>query len=456
MRFMLGVAMAAGLATAASADDAETARQSEQAVTEKQALSLDVDRVDYLQKDVDDAKLGDPDTFRVYWKQGLRLDSGDKSFKLKIGGRIMADFGFISENEDLRLDQGGGHDGDQEDYVEFRRARLYMAGDIYETITFKAQYDFAGGDADFKDVYVGVKKIPYAGTLKIGHFKEPFSLEELTSSKYITFMERSLPLVFAPSRNVGFGVMNTFIDGQMSAALGVFKTTDDYGEGFYNGEWAITGRLTGTPWFENKGEQCLHVGLSLSYRSNPNDSFRYRQRPECHGTDRFVDTGTLVAVGDDNVQTFLLGPEVAFVYGPASIQAEYIMANVTGEFGPTIEDPSFSGFYVYGSFFVTGEHRAYKQSKAAFDRVKPKNNFSLDEGGLGALELAVRFSMLDLSDEDIYGGEETNITGGVNWYLNPNMRVMLNYVNASVDELAALNSPKGKANIFMMRFQLDF
>ena len=138
----------------------------------------------------------DPKTMRAYWKDGLRLDSNDGSFKLKIGGRIQYDTIFIDESDDLEDNLGTNIEDDS----EFRRARLYISGKIYDNVEFKAHYDFAGGDADFKDVYMGLLGVPVVGNIRIGHFKEPFGLEELTSSKYITFMERSLANTFAPSR----------------------------------------------------------------------------------------------------------------------------------------------------------------------------------------------------------------------------------------------------------------
>ena len=126
----------------------------------------------------------------------------------------------------------GVHLDNLESGVEFRRARLYMSGTIYKNVFFKAQYDFADGDARFKDVYVGVKKIPIIGHIKIGNFKEPFSLEELTSSKYITFMERSVATsAFAPSRHHGVMAYNTVpgTDDRATWAVGMFRNSDGYG-----------------------------------------------------------------------------------------------------------------------------------------------------------------------------------------------------------------------------------
>lgn len=113
-----------------------------------------------------------PADLRLYWKDGLRFDNADKSFQFKLGGRIMNDWSFMTEDSALRAAVG-----DLEDGTEFRRARIYLAGTIHKRVVFKVQYDFAGGDVDFKDVYIAVKGIPHVGMFKAGHHKEPFGLE---------------------------------------------------------------------------------------------------------------------------------------------------------------------------------------------------------------------------------------------------------------------------------------
>ena len=373
--------------------------------------------------------------FKMYWKNGIRFQTADKAFSFKFGGRIMNDWAFMSEDDSLKAAIGQLQDAT----TEFRRARLYISGAVYERIIFKAQYDFAGGDADFKDVYLGLKKLPGVGTLKVGHFKEAFGLEELTSSKYITFMERSLPVIFAPSRNTGIGVNNTALNKRLTWAAGLFLDTGGYGdEDDAENSAAATARITGLPWYQGK-DRLLHLGLSYSNRDAKDDAVEYDQSPEAHLAPDFVDTGSIVADSENR-----FGIEVALVHGPFSLQGEYMGANVET---PDGSDPSFSGYYASASYFLTGEHRAYKNSSGTFDRVKPKTNFG--KGGSGAWEVAIRYSGLDLNDAPIQGGELEDITFGLNWYLNPNVRTMFNYVLADLDTV-------GDAEIVQLRFQIDF
>lgn len=374
-----------------------------------------------------------PTDFRVYWKEGLNFDSQDGNFKLKIGGRLQNDWFWSSEDSAIKSNVG-----EQEDGVEFRRARIYFSGLIYDNVEYKLQFDFEGGTAHFKDAYLALTDFPL-GTLQMGHFKEPFSLEELTSSKYITFLERALPNVFAPSRNTGFMLHHVASDERMTAAVGLFRDTDDYGDSTDDGGYNVTGRITALPIYENKGASLLHLGAAYSYR-NPDDSLQYHQRPEAHLADYFVDTGIFTS---DQVD--LLDLEAAWVNGPLSVQGEYMRADADIMGG---SDVMFDGYYVQASYFLTGEHRNYKTSEAAFSRIKPRKNYSY-KGGCGAWEVATRYSELDLNDGGINGGELDNITAGLNWYLNPNTRIMWDYVHADKDRI-------GQADMFMMRLQFDF
>lgn len=399
------------------------------------------DRVNALSERIANLEKGGralgPSDFRVYWKEGLRFQTADKDFTLKIGGRIMNDWAWMEADRAVEAAVG-----DLEDGTEFRRARLYVAGRIYENVDFKLQFDFAGGDADLKDAYIGLRGLPVY--VKAGHFKEAFGLEELTSSKYITFIERSLPTgAFSPSRNTGFAVNSDALDKRVTWAVGVFRGTDDYGYGQAEGAYNVTGRITALPRYADDGKNLLHLGASASYRSG-RDALSFDAEPEVHLAPDFVDTGDFPS--DSHV---LVGGEVAFVKGPFSLQGEIMVADVKR----AGDDATFYGYYVQASCFLTGEHRNYKKSSGAFGRVKPKRNFGKN-GGPGAWEVAARYSYVDLTDGGTVGGELEDITLGLNWHLNPNTRVMWNYVRVDVED--GVGAADGNADLFVMRLQIDF
>ncbi|MFP4257307.1 MAG: OprO/OprP family phosphate-selective porin, partial [Desulfobacterales bacterium] len=147
----------------------------------------------------------------------------------------------------------------------------------------------------------------------------------------------------------------------------------------------------------------------------------------------------------------IMSLEAAMVMGPFSAQGEYMQSFVGSD---AANDPDFSGYYVYGSYFLTGESRNYKPGSGSFGRVKPNRDFSFHKQGAGAWELGVRYSSLDLNDESIEGGELNDLTLGVNWHLNPNVRTMINYVYADLEDRADVDDDS--ANILQARFQVDF
>ena len=377
-------------------------------------------------------------TLRPYWKEGLRFDSNDESIKLRIGGRIHNDFAYFVEDGDIERRLGEDFD----DGTEFRRARLYFSGTIHDDIEFKTEFDFAGGDADFKDVYVGLKNAPYVGHVRIGQFKEPFSLEELASSNSITFLERSLVNTFAPSRNVGIMFFDDLLDQRMTWAVGIFRQTDSFGDGTGGRDYNVTARLTGLPWYEDTGQRLLHLGVAYTHQNYEENVIRFSARPEAHLAPRLADTGEFSAEFGD-----FIGVEAALVHGPFSLQGEYVHAFIESR-SPLVGDPRFWAASIQASYFLTGEHRPYKRSTGTFTRVRPLRDFGKG-GGPGAWELAARFSYLNLNDGFVKGGRVRDLTLGLNWYLNPNVRTMWNYV---------LSDPArgGDVSIFLWRVQIAF
>lgn len=413
------------------------------------------ERVDTIEKGLEEKAAAQENDFRAFWKDGLRFETESGSFKLRVGGRLVTDWAFFDQDDDLKLTVGDENDGG-----EFRAARLDLRGEIYDNIEFRTEYDFSGDDSDpdFKDVYAGIKGIPYLGNLRIGHFREPFGLEDLTNLSYIMFMERALPDLFAPNRNLGVMASNTLFDDRMTWAIGAFETTDNFpsdNDADEDQGYAITARLTGLPWYADEGKRYLHLGLAYSHRNPDGATISYATRPEAHLANQYLNVNSNLINGfrltdarADNID--LWGTEAMFVYGPFSLQGEYMLSQVDTTFGGDVD---FDGWYLEGSYFLTGEYRGYETKGAVPARVKPKSNFSLGENrGWGAWELALRYSTVDLNDGIVRGGEESNWTLGLNWYLNPNTKFMLNYVLADIEH----DLYEGDLNTLEARFQVDF
>ncbi len=370
---------------------------------------------------------------QVKTEGGLEASTYDGAFSFELGGRLMVDSAYYQEDQN---DLGNG--------TELRRARLDVEGVLFSDYGYEFGVDFGGGDADVKDAF-----IEYRGwwptKVKIGQFKEPFSLEELTSSKYITFMERALPNEFAPGRHVGVGVQSRG-DG-WTAAAGLFgESFDDDVKDEGDEGWGVTGRVTYAPLRDDR--RALHLGAAVSHREpDDTDEIKFNARPESHVTDvKYLNTDDIADVSHIN----LVGLEAAWVEGPFSLQGEYVAATIDRHAGQSGLD--FDGWYVYGSWFLTGESRIYKPKSGKFGRINPVTDS-------GAWELALRYSSLDLSDNDISGGEAEQITLGLNWYVNPHLRFMANYIivdnDAAADDAGDL-AGDDDPSIFQLRAQLDF
>lgn len=381
------------------------------------------------------------DTMRASFKNGFNLETADGNFKLNIGGRAQLDWNMSDPGGAVKR-QFSLHGTDTG--VEFRRARLSIAGLVYNNIDFKFEYDVAGGTSGFKDVYMGMSKLPLIQYVRVGHFKEPFSLEELTSDDFTTFQERATMNAFAPDRNTGIAIMPAFFDQRMTVQAGAFRETDNSGNGFGpDQQYNITARVTGLPWYE-VDQQLLHLGLSYTHKFRSNQDITFAQRPESHlFPASLVNTQEINTDGVDAIN-----PEVAFALGPMSVQGEYTHTFVDQVHQP---DPQFSAFYVEGSYFLTGESRAgfYRTQFGYFDRVIPLHNFSVDGQHWGAWQLAARFSRIDLDSQEVKGGTLDDVTAGANWYLNPNTRIIVNYVWAHLEGV-------GDSNVLEGRFQLTF
>lgn len=368
-------------------------------------------------------------------------------------GRILFDTAAFSQDaiDKARHEEQNG--------VEFRRARLGIKGGGFEVIKYVIEYDFAGKDkARAKDVYLKITDLPLVQNVQIGHFKEPFSLDELTSSNYCTFMERNnANNVMAPKRRIGIMALGNSESERATAALGYFAEHDDDGGAIQNDNMggAVTMRGTWLPWYDEatEGRGLLHAGIAYSHRDAFRDQFVMKYRPESHLA--YENTLTLADVRNRDE----IGLELAAVYGPFSIQSECYVNYIDRYNNPNCKT---QGAYAYISYFLTGENRPYDRTRGIFTRVKPFENFFRvrDENGnvytgKGAWELKYRYSWFDGYDGGLLGWQTCgDHTIGCNWYLTPYTRFMFEYVHSGIHQNTGLGV--GDLNILQARAQIDF
>ncbi len=404
------------------------------------------------------AEAKDDNSFKVYWKNGLNLKTGNGDVKMKIGGRIQIDHYFVDDDDFVAR---GVADAAFESGVQLRRMRLYNSGVLHGHVEWKLQMDFAdANDPVLKDGYIGLVDMDdcfgcLMPNIRVGHFKAPFGLEELTSSKYITFIERSsVTNTFGISRRYGVMLHDVFRGGQLGYAFSYFSedgSLEDDGEVEFDNGYGLAGRIWYTPWYDCECScRRLHVGVG-AYTLEDITSVRFNDDGLVRtGTDpNLIDTTAIAADG-----AFVWNVELALVYGPFSLQGEFFSATVSDTANT---DPSFTGWYVQASYWLTGECRKY--SKGAFKRVSPCCNF-LDNDCCcyGGVELAAKYEVIDLNDGAIQGGKMTNWVIGLNWHLNPNARIQLNYMNVGVKggPLAAAAPFDETLTALAIRWQVDW
>ncbi len=390
----------------------------------------------------------------IYWDDGLSLSGPVDDFTIKVHSKINYDFGHIYAAEELQAafpDFNGFHS-------DFRRLNVSLFGHAWNMLEFKLTVDFANV-RDVKDQWFRFTNGSILPHFTFGYMKEPFSLEMLTSSTFLTFMEDTLPTKsLAPFRNFGVTAAGAWQQERLTWAGGFFLNTGSYGEvgdtqdqiSDANG-FDLSGRITGLPIYRNDGKELIHLGLSFLHRirndAEDDPSAQFNTRPESFLTDdRLVDTSIFYTQGQNMVNL-----EAAWMDGPFSIQGEYFH-----NFVDSWSSLDFSGWYLQGSWILTGESRKYNTTGGIFVGIPPEREFSLRGDGWGALELALRFSSVDLNDKYIEGGEERNITAGLNWYLSRKIRLMVNYVHATVEDRAEPPVDNGRADIIMSRIQFNF
>ncbi len=444
---------------------------------------------------------------------GFIFESENKDFRLHVGGGMQFDSVWFQQPSNMHGAAPGGNTGvvgssglgQLDDGSFFRRARLYTDGVMYEVVEFNLETAFENiNNVIFQDFWVGVKDVPWLGTIRIGQVKTPIGLESISSSKFLPLLERS-PLfdTFWQEFSAGLYITNTAFDQHMTWHYAFtrqqFAQNGD-GASFGDGEYQHTARLTFLPVWECNGREFLHIGGAYQFHTGAlgrdsgfpgtgtgafNDSqelARFRTRMsqrDAIGTlagstvsgsilgngARILDTGNIIA--NDGVHT--VAAELMYNHGPFWIQSEYSAAYVPdGRYPATLAGntvsrgtPCFWGAYFMAGYFLTGEQRGYDRRIGRYDRIIPNENFFAvkDEDGsfnhgTGAWEVVYRYSHLDLNDNGINGGLLNEHTVGLNWYLTPNFKLQFQYGVA--DRNVPAPAVSGQIQFAGLRAAVDF
>jgi phosphate-selective porin OprO/OprP len=395
------------------------------------------------------------------WKDGFFLESPNGDFKLKVRGYLQADARFFP------LEQGDtGFDN-----FFLRRVRPIFEGTVYKHFDYRIMPDFGDGKTVLQDAYLDVKYWPYA-QLRGGKFKVPVSLERLQSGSELLFIERSIANNLAPNRDVGFQLWGNVLDGALTYQLGGFNGTIDGGniDNDTTSDKEVAARVFTEP-FKNTGwspVSGLGFGIGGSYggqkKGDPLSGLAYKTS----GRSTFFKFDqpkgvTLLADGD----RYRFDPQAYYFWGPFGVMGEYILSRqgIRSDFvqkKDTIvvrDSIDNTGWFAQASWVLTGENASYRG-------VVPINPFDLRMGRWGAFELALRGSQVEVDDDafDLGFAKEPDATreawaygAGINWYLNRNFKVQVNYERTDFDTDVKFGKQlRDHEDVLLTRFQISY
>jgi phosphate-selective porin OprO/OprP len=452
----LGVLASSG--TAAKATDVST--------LEAQMRAMQA-QMQALQQQVNEAKAqaasahsggGDGLDLKVKWKGAPELSSSDGKFKFKVRGRIMTDYDGINQDTGIT-------GKDDISAVELRRARLGVEGVVFYDFKYKFEMDFAGNQSEIKDAYVSwANWAPWEESeIRFGNQYVYNSIEQLTSSRFITFNERAAFIdAFFLDRQIGAGLLAG--NDHWSFQTGYYGATPEEQGDFSNDTTAFSVRGTVAPI--NNDTTVVHLGASYRHRdagtlrdTGAAELFRYRARgADAHLADRFVAT-PFIGESDD---MFVL--EGAAVFKSLSFQGEYsqLQTDLPPGLGTNVS-PTYDGYYIDVSWFLTGEMRNYEAKTGEFGRTKVLHPVYGGSHGWGAWQIAGRYDVINLSDSSKVlnnagidcskCGDQRTWLLGLNWLLTDYTALKL---QLSQSDISGGVNDGAKINAAVLRAKVDW
>lgn len=277
-------------------------------------------------------------------------------------------------------------------------------------------------------------------TVRIGKQKEPINMDRSMTMIQLASQERYAAAdAMFPTRNVGVTLFGTAARERVSWAAGLFNDWLVESESLDESATQAVGRVTWLPFVSDDESKLWHLGLGVRY-TNAKQGLAYGSRPETGNMPRFVDTGPF-----DAESSTLYNWEIGYLRGPFWVMAEYSDKHVDA---PSADNPQFTGYHISGTWSLRGEVRSYRKGRGVFGGLPVAQD--VYQGGKGALELALRYSSIDLTEGLIEGGEMDIATAQLNWWLTNSMALSLNYRRTWTDRLDL----EGEMDVFVARMML--
>jgi len=394
---------------------------------------------------------------------GFTVRTADTNFVLRIRGYIQADGRFYPDDDSPTSTRN--------DTFLLRRVRPIIEGTVFDKFDYRLMLDFpsgspstAGNNAYVQDAYVNYR--PFSELqFQIGKFKEPVGLERLQSGANLLFIERGYPTQLVPNRDMGAQLQGDLFGGWLNYAAGIFNGVANGGSG--DNEQAdddkdFAGRLFATPFVKSENDWLRGLGLGVAGTvGDQQGALRSFVTPGQQTFFSYITgAGTLAApnvTADGDI--WRISPQAYYYKGPFGIFGEYVIASQ--EVRRTAGTSTFAtlrntGWQVAASYFLTGEDNSFKA-------VTPRKPFTWGGEGLGAVELTARYGQLDVDDDTfpLYANAATSASKasswgvGVNWHLNRNIKLSLNYEQTEFDGGTSAFLENGEKTV-LTRAQFSF
>lgn len=395
--------------------------------------------------------------------KGLAVSSPDKNLTFGVRGYAQLDGrAFLSDETKLNVDS-----------FLARRIRPVIEGTIYKDFSYRLMPDFAGSSTRIFDAHIDYR-LADALRLRAGKFKPPVGLERLQSATDTFFIERGLPTNLAPTRDLGFQVYGDVIPETLEYQVGVFNGVPDLGNGDGDDDDRkdLVGRIFTQPF--RRSDVLLLQGLGLGigastgdrvgspnrstlkpilgdYRS-PGQQSIYRYRSGSASQDDATFAANTVYADGDHTRIY---PQAWWYYNNVGLLAEYAESRQEVHRATSTEKLTHDAWQVAFSWALTGEDVNFKGG------IKPARRFDPANGGWGALQLVLRTGAIDFDDDSfpVYADPakyvtEAKSTGvGLNWYLNENIQLWLDYDYTTFDGGADAGADREDEQALFTRFQ---
>jgi phosphate-selective porin OprO/OprP len=359
-------------------------------------------------------------------------------FTIRFGIAMLLDYTSFSQDAPSITQVGA-----QDDQFEVRDARLTVRGTFHlgGEWGYLLQGQYKGFDRDATDdddwsiSELSIRRHlgPNVGTLTIGKIKQTYAYEMVGDAANLPQNERLISPFFT-SRDIGIKLSNTVAD-RATWAVGWFNDWWVKEVSFGESGHQVTARVTAVPFWADSGRRFIHLGISGRYNGADENRLRFSGRPESNVADIYVDSDDIASD-----HAWHMGFEVKAGNGPVSMLAEYVEAWVSSR---ETGDPSFRGWYLTGSWFLTGGGpRAYDRTVGYARRVPVAHRF-------GEVELVGRFGRDDLDDAGVRGGTLDKWFAGVNWWATKRWKASVGYGNADLDRDALT----GNTEMLLWRLQ---